>query len=48
MEVIFEPDEIVELAQFCGELVRQGVTFRAKKRSNGLTSLWVVTFTGGF
>lgn len=45
--VVFDLDDVIALAQFCAELVRQGVTFECKKRTWGLTERWVVTFTGG-
>jgi hypothetical protein len=42
--VAFLPTEMILMAEFCAELVRQGVVFRAYNRGGE----FLVEFTGGF
>lgn len=44
MGMIVEFTDSIELARFCAELVRQGVTFYVEQADG----YWVVNFTGGF
>lgn len=39
-------ESLAELAAICAQLVRQGITFDAKKDET--TKTWTITMTGGF
>lgn len=39
-------EDVAELAKICAQLVREGVTFQARK--DDTTKLWIIRFNGGF